>query len=318
MSLDQFFWALTGDDINVIGKCSAKTKSKFTIIGILVAFIFALCFFSSYFAFSQLFRNNYVGVPTGIFFALMITNIYLFLLYTLSKTGFPYIPNKTARYISTTIRVIFIIFIALIVSKPIESLVFSESLKIELESFKTNKLDKYRNSTNDFFEYEIKIIKDLISQKRLLNNVIDDSQEKYYENLILSKEMERDHLIGSMEKLVNGSEYYIQGIILLNYKFPFSWILTTFVISIFLVPVHLKIFIHKDSIFYKTKHYTESHLVRYEYEKFKEKYSKLYKAMYDINVQYTEHYVDPPFNTKRKIDEIEALTEDDLLKSIYA
>jgi hypothetical protein len=318
MNLKRFFWVLTGDDFNVIGKCSERTKRHFTIIGILVAFIFSLCFLSCYLAFSQLFRNIYVGVPVGLFFAWMITNIYLFLLYTLSKTGFPYIPNKTARYISTTIRVIFIAFIAIIVSKPIERLVISEQLELELEAFKKDKLELYKNSTQEYFDEEIIIIKNLITQKETLNSVIDETEKSNFEKLIHSKEAERDRLIKSMEQLVEKSEYYIQGIVILNSKFPICWFFTFSVIIIFIIPAYLKIYIHKDSIFYRTKHYVESHLVRYEYELFKERYRRIFRYRHGIEVQYTELYTDPPFNTIRKTDDKKTLTESDLLDSLYA
>ncbi len=318
MNHKRFLWILTGDDFNVIGKCSKPTKRHFTIIGLLVAFIFTLCFISCYLAFSKLFNNIYIGVPIGLFFAWMITNIYLFLLYTLSKTGFPYIPNKTARYISTTIRVVFIAFIAIIVSKPIERILISERLELELESFKKDKLERYRNSTQEFFNDEIIVIKNLITQQESLNSVIDEAEKSNFEKLIHSKEAERDRLIKSMEQLVENSDYYIQGIVILNSKYPICWFFTFFVIIIFIIPAYLKIYIHKDSIFYKTKHYVESHLVRYDYELFKKRYRVIFRDRYGIEVQYTELYIDPPFNTIRKIDDKKTLTENDLLDSLYA
>ncbi|WBL41955.1 DUF4407 domain-containing protein [Algoriphagus halophytocola] len=318
MNFNHFFWKLTGDDFNVIGKCGQRTKRHFTIIGSLVAFIFSFCFLSCYLAFSQLFRNIYVGVPVGLFFAWMITNIYLFLLYTLSKTGFPYIPNKTARYISTTIRVIFIGFIAIIVSKPIERLVVSEQLELELEAFKKDKLERYKNSTQEYFEKEIIAIKKLGTQKEALNSEIDETEKSNFEKLIHSREAERDRLIKSMEQLVEGSDYYIQGIVILNRKFPFCWFFTFLVIVIFIIPAYLKIYIHKDSVFYRTKHYVESHLVRSEYELFKERYRRIFRYRHGVEVQYTELYTDPPFNTIRKTDDKKILTESDLLDSLYA
>ncbi|WP_200975609.1 DUF4407 domain-containing protein [Echinicola sp. 20G] len=314
---------LSGDDYNVVGKCDKSTQHRFTAIGVLVACIFVLCFISCYFAFTKLFQNYYTGIPIGLFFAWMITNIYLFLLYTLSKTGFPYIPNKPARYVATTIRLVFIAFIAIVVSKPIESLVFSKQLALEMQSFKQDKIERYEKSTNVFFADEINIIKDIIAQQKVLNNVIDEEQLSNYNELIRSKEEERDRLIKSMRILVGKSDYYIQGMIILNTKYPICWAITLFGIIIFIIPTYLKIFIHKDSIFYKTKHYIESYLVKYEYELFKEKYSEIFRYKYGIDIQYTECYTDPPFNTKRKIDKREraertVLTEDDLLNSLYA
>src|SRR5690606_25933879 len=120
------------------------------------------------------------------------------------------------------------------------------------------------------------------------------------------------------EQLVKKSNYYIQSIIILNSKYPISWAITTIVLILFIIPTYLKIFIDKDSIFYKTKHYVESHLVKYEYELFKEKYNEIFNQKYGLDLHYAEHYSDAPFNTKREINKRETLKEDDLLDSLYA
>ena len=106
--------------------------------------------------------------------------------------------------------------------------------------------------------------------------------------------------------------------IILNNKYPICWLITILIISMFIIPTYLKIFIHKDSIFYKTKHYVESHLVKYEYELFKEKYNEIIRHNYSIEVHFTEHYSDAPFNTKRIVNKREIHKEEDLLASLYA
>ena len=206
MKLKQFFWTLSGDDVNVIAKCNNKTKRRFTSIGILVAVIFTLSFTSCYFAFTKLLQNFWGGILIGLFFAWMITNIYLFLLYTLSKTGFPYVPNKFARFISVGIRLIFIAFIAIIVSKPIESIIFSKQIEYEILSFKKEKIERYTKTTSKYIDKEILEYEKLLVGKN----------DKFYLNLIKNRNERKSSLIASMNKLVNKSNYYIQGIIILN------------------------------------------------------------------------------------------------------
>jgi hypothetical protein len=145
----RLFWTLSGDDLSIIEKCKFSTRARFTWIGILVFLVFSICFISCYFAFKQLFQNNYIGIPIGIFFSWMITNIYLLLLYTLTKSSLPYAKSKLTRTISVTIRVFFVIFIAIIISKPIESLLFNNRLNFEIDSFKTKKLAEYTLSTEE-------------------------------------------------------------------------------------------------------------------------------------------------------------------------
>lgn len=308
MKIIKFFWKLSGDDVNVIDKCDTSTKKRFTVIGILVALIFIMCFISCYFAFTRLLQNLWVGILIGLFFAFMITNIYLFLLHTLSKTGFPYIPNKTARFISVSIRLIFIAFISVIVSKPIESLFFSKKLKQEIQAFKIEKIERYNKKTSNYLDKEINDYK-----KMLIGN-----NDKFYLDLIKDRQQKKKILLSSMEELVNTSNYYIQGIIILNNKFPSSWFITILVLIFFISPTYLKIFLHKDSVFYKTKHNLESNLVQCEYDLFKKRYHQILIQKYGMNVHYIEHYSDAPFNTKMKIIKRDFLKEDDLLEILYA
>jgi len=307
MKLKNIFWLLSGDDVNIIAQCDKTTKNRFTAIGLLVAVIFIICFISCFFAFTHLLQNLWFGILIGLFFAGMITNIYLFLLYTLSKSGFPYIPNKTARFISVSIRLIFIAFIGIIVSKPIESLVFSDQLKKDIIIFKSEKLEKYTLRTNNFIDKEIKAYQKLL----------EGSNDPFYHKLIENKKKKKAILLASMEKLIENSNYYIQSIIILNHKYPISWLITTIIIIMFMIPTYLKIYIDKNSIFYRTKHKIESSLVSYEYEQFKNFYNRIFIKKYELDYKFTEHYSDAPFNTQRKKDEVSLHHEDDLLKSLY-
>ena len=308
MNLLKFFWTLSGDDKNIIAKCNKSTRNRFTGIGLLVGMIFCLCFMSCFLAFTGLLQNLWIGIAIGLFFAWMITNIYLFLLYTLSKTGFPYIPNKTARFISVSIRLIFIGFISIIVSKPIENLIFSEKLHQDIQVFKEEKINRYNQLTDKYLNKEINEYKKSLTGKN----------DEFYLKLIEDRKQKKLQLTSSMEQLVRKSNYYIQGIIILNKKYPISWLVTVLILALFITPTYLKIFIHKDSIFYRTKHNVESRLVKYEYDLFKEKYKQILSHKYGLDLHYDEHYLDAPFNTKRKVNKRELLKEDDLIDSIYA
>ncbi|UGU16749.1 DUF4407 domain-containing protein [Sinomicrobium kalidii] len=317
MNLKKFLWKLSGDDFNIILQCNETTKYRFLAIGGLVAVIFALCFVSCYFSFTMLFQNYFIGIPIGIFFAWMVTNIYLLLLYTLSKNPFPHKTNKSARFISVAIRLAFISFIAIVISKPIENLVFTKYLDEEIKAYKHEKLDLYKKSTEKYFDEEINVITDIISRQKTLNNIIDEKQLNKYQNLIQLKEKRKSELIKSMEKLVNKSNYYIEGIKILNYKYPFCWGITLIIVLTFLFPAYLKIFLDENTIYYKTKHYIENRLIKEEYTSFKTKYNQLFLTRFNQDIHFTELYIDPPFNTIKKRDKKTILKEDDLIESLY-
>ena len=247
----------------------------------------------------------------------MITNIYLLLLYTLSKNSFPCKSDKAAQLFSISIRVIFICFIAIVVSKPIETILFSNSLEKEIEIYKQDQINKYTKSTAEYFDAETKNLKLIIEKQKNLYTNVETSQVANYKMLLQKKELQKDELINSMTRLVNNSNYYIQTIVILNSKYLTCWLLTFITIFVFLFPAYLKNFLGKQSSYYETKRTIENKLVKKEYASFKARYNLLFQEYFKRNIQFSESFIDAPFNIIRKRDEREFLKEDDLIFDIY-
>lgn len=317
MNLSRILCTFSGDDYSIISQSDRTIQNRFKAIGGFVTAIFALCFISCYFTFTKLFQNYFVGIPIGIFFSYMITNIYLLLLYTLSKNSFPCNTDKTAHLFSISIRVIFICFIAIIVSKPIETILFSMPLESEIESYKQEQIDKYRKSTAEYYDAETKNLRLIIEKQKILYTNAETSQIGNYEKLLQKKELQKDELIASMIQLVSNSNYYIQSIVILNTKYRTCWLITLFTMFIFLFPAYLKNFLGEQSFYYETKRKIENRLVKEEYASFKARYNLLFQEHLNRNIQFSEPFIDAPFNTIRKKDEREFLKEDDLISDLY-
>jgi ABC-type multidrug transport system fused ATPase/permease subunit len=317
MNLSRILCTFSGDDYSIISQSDRTIQNRFKAIGGFVTAIFALCFISCYFTFTKLFQNYFIGIPIGIFFSYMITNIYLLLLYTLSKNSFPCKTDKAAQLFSISIRVVFICFIAIIVSKPIETILFSMPLENEIESYKQEQIDKYRKSTAEYYDAETKNLKLIIEKQKNLYDNAETSQIGNYEKLLKKKELQKDELIASMIKLVSNSNYYIQSIVILNTKYRTCWLITLFTMFVFLFPAYLKNFLGEQSFYYETKRTIENRLVKEEYASFKARYNLLFQEHLNQNIQFSEPFIDAPFNTIRKRDEREFLKEDDLISDLY-
>jgi len=343
MNLSRILCTFSGDDYSIISQGDRTIQNRFKAIGGFVTAIFALCFISCYFTFTKLFQNYFVGIPIGIFFSYMITNIYLLLLYTLSKNSFPCNTDKTEQLFSISIRVIFICFIAIIVSKPIETILFSMPLESEIESYKQEQIDKYRKSTTEYYDTETKNLRLIIEKQKNLYANVETSQIENYVKILQKKEIQKDELIASMIHLVSNSNFYIQSIVILNTKYRTCWLITIFTILIFLFPAYLKNFLGEQSFYYEKKRTIENRLVKEEYDIFKKRYKELFiskiisEIQYPIkveeksilkdlvnihnsmikNIQFSESFIDAPFNTIRKRDEREFLKEDDLISDLY-
>lgn len=343
MNLSRILCTFSGDNYSIISQSDRKIQNRFKAIGGFVTAIFALCFISCYFTFTKLFLNYFVGIPIGLFFAYMITNIYLLLLYTLSKNSFPCKTDKAAQLFSIFIRLIFICFIALVVTKPIETILFSNPLESEIDNYKREQIGKYRKSTSEYYDAETKNLRLIIEKQKSLYANAEISQIANYKKLLQKKEIQKDELIASMIHLVSNSNYYIQSIIILNTKYRSCWFVSLFIMLIFLFPAYLKNFLGVQSSYYEIKRTIEKKLVEKEYDIFKKQYKKLfianmigdiqypkkdieksnYKELVNIhnsiisNIQFAEPFIDAPFNTIRKRDKREYLKEDDLISDLY-
>ncbi|MFN9944325.1 MAG: hypothetical protein ACK56I_33130, partial [bacterium] len=67
----------------------------------------------------------------------------------------------------------------------------------------------------------------------------------------------------------------------------------------------------------ETKRNIENRLVKEEYASFKARYNLLFQEHLNKNIQFSEPFIDAPFNTKRKRDGRVFLKEDDLISDLY-
>ena len=85
-----FFCFFSGEDDFIIRKCNARIQISFAFIGLFVIIIFAGCWISASLFMSHIFDGTrWVSVPTGIIWALLVVNLYLLLLYTISPALLP-------------------------------------------------------------------------------------------------------------------------------------------------------------------------------------------------------------------------------------
>lgn len=317
MNPKRILYTLSGDDYTIIGLCTRRVKNQFASIGAFVLVIFILCFLGSLWSFSQLFDSNVIAIPLGLFFAFMITNIYLLLLYTLTKNSFPTKPYRATQVVSVGVRGLFICFIALVVSKPVETYIFSGQLDQEIANYKIAKIEKYTASTNENHAQEILEIQSLIDGLNRQYHEDAKGQIEEYQAILSKKEAGRISSIETMTRLVENSKFFVQGIVILSTKFWWSWFITGMMVFVFLFPAVLKHFLGKKSDYFERKKQIENQLVLDEYDQFKFRYSDLIKQRFDREVTFCELHVDPPFNTKLKSDKRKFLSEDDLINRLY-
>lgn len=134
-----FLCTFSGEDNFIIKKCSIEIQITFALIGVFVIGIFIGCFTSAFEFFNSLFQGNFlISFPIGIIWALLVTNMYLLLLYTVSPAILP-TKNKKGNinnnFFTTSMffRISFMSLLAIIIAQPLNVLFFNTSVQTSLK-----------------------------------------------------------------------------------------------------------------------------------------------------------------------------------------
>lgn len=337
MSLEKFLCVLSGEDYEIITRCSIGIRRGFIFVGSIVLVIYGITLVSTYIILFQLFQNVFLGLLLSVFVSWMLTNIYLLLLYTLTESSLPYVRDSISRFLSVALRMLFICFMAVIMSKPLEALLLSETLDKDIAHYKAKCLDEYSLHLDNYFAEQEKVLVPLADPGALSSVQLENRSKKAV-------------LVREMTALVDNSNFFIHRIRILSTQYYSSWLTSAFLAFIFILPALYKgLWLATDPTFNNVKSQVETLLVKGEYNEFKAKFyqiidaklqvgfsneslkvlakSKLDKEMFDIlgNMRklypnagiVTEHFIDPPFNTVRKTENRKFKTESDLVQSLY-
>jgi hypothetical protein len=125
----------SGEDYLIIDKCNDQNiKFIFSLIGAFVLVILISCFISAFLFTESLFDNPVQDFGIAIIWGLIITNLYVLLLYTISPTILPATKGKINKIVSSKtslinisfiLRIGLLILLAMIIAQPINVYFFS-------------------------------------------------------------------------------------------------------------------------------------------------------------------------------------------------
>ena len=296
--LRHFFCFFSGEDDFIIRLCNAKTQLRFSLIGLFVVIIFICCFWSSDLFISNMFHNDFLGGVISIIVAMIFTNLYLLILYTVSPPLLPakksiitksgkvkyineHVPLKS-RFIgfSLLLRLSLLVLIALFIMQPFNVLIFSDAPNH----------GRYANEINDVLKnnkltWLTNVIACLIFLFPVYWKYMIRNNGDFY---MLKQKIEHDLI---------RSNYF-------EFKMVYSKILTKNIKQ-----YHQKVW--SSLMPYLNK------LEKTNKLKSQEIYNEIEIEFSDEKVEKYEYWADPPFRTNPKENTINYLSEDDFLKTIY-
>ncbi|MCC6372965.1 MAG: DUF4407 domain-containing protein [Bacteroidia bacterium] len=305
MMLEDKIVELAGDDIVIVQRCSPETRSRFFQMGLFVPLLFLLSVISSYFIFSELLSHPLMPFALSLFFAWMLTNIYRLLLYTLTRSALPDIATGiTYSKTSLALRLTFVCFISLLISKPIECRLYATGLNEDISVYKQEEKTRQTKKINNYYNAEFNEL-----NKVLANNYYVITQFK-------KKENERIKTIQAICLLVDSSEHYLQRLRILNTKYPSCWLISLFFMLLLNVPLSIKHTL-RQSDYFTMKGLIEQRIVEVNYYAFRKKYSTLFYKKTGSHRSFGGTFEDPPYNTIKKQDKRKFLEEENLLSELY-
>lgn len=193
-----FLSIFSGEDDYIIRRCPIGIQVSFASIGLFVILIFIGCFVSAYEFSSSLFEGKlYVSIPVGIVWAMMVTNMYLLLLYTvcpqiLPTKESPEKPINSFFSASMFFRISFITLLAIIIAQPLNVKLLSSTVSSSLNKhIVEEKVKMIIVSDSILIKKEVELFNDF--NRYLISKASNNEREEAIQNLLsIDRKVKKD------------------------------------------------------------------------------------------------------------------------------
>ncbi|WP_448698115.1 DUF4407 domain-containing protein [Mucilaginibacter sp. AW1-3] len=269
-----------GIDYHLLKRSGEQNIAKFYLSGLLVLIIFALSFFSVFYALNLMFHTWYAEFVLATFLSLTFLNIYLLLIQTFSKETLP-AGYKTSFFTTSNItRVCFVLMISFLMAQPLRIVLLRDELDHDIENYKDSLYQDFVNRTDQLYQ------PDLLRLERRHQTV-----------LVIDSLIQADRQ-GARDN-ISRSDFFLKRITIAG-KYRLSWLICLLVMAIFSLPVYLIYSISENSRYYTEKRNRDHQLVSDQYQEFKHRYLRIFQTRYQLEVEFPEDHEDPPFNWIKK------------------
>ncbi len=289
-----FFWKLSGGDITIIRKCASTTQKTFSRLGIFV-FIFIVSVFLGFLASNLYFFDVIVpaqgeysslssvsfanespvagillAVASAMFMTFVFGNIYLLTITTFSKNSLPLKTHVPSKLFSNVLRIAFISFFAVLISKPIEVLFLqgSDRLNVYVKEHKEDIVRRAEHNAN-----------------------------------LLNQDTNGD-LLSKLKASVENGNYFMYKLRVISTEgfYAPTWLISLLLVFVFLIPVVVKRKMKDSEDYFQMSKDIQMDIVERHYAEFKERYNELMLDQTGRDHSFYETFEDPPFNTIKKTD----------------
>lgn len=289
------FIRMLGAEYELLKKSGGNVLRKFYLATCLIVFIAIVSFFSIVYAIELLFHDVVVEILLSSFLSGLLVLMYIFLINTFSATSADNHIN-----LSNITRTVFIVFMAFMLSKPIESFVFREQFNHRVLSYKEELLNNHTRQIDRLFNADRKLIEKELQRYTSMNGMIDFSREIELLTHELSTLGERrEALLNISKNRIYKSDYFLYRV-KLSSESVMCWLICLVVIILYILPGFLIYSLSHSNDYHKLKDEYEKRFIRRDYNRFAQLYAEIFLKKYGTVTSVYSIFEDPPFNSLRK------------------
>lgn len=274
----------------------AGVLRRFYVSSILVLLICLVTAVSVFYAIALLFHTLPIELTLSAFFSLLFVCIYIFLINTFAKAKRV---NTKLLNASNVIRIGFIIFMAYLIAQPLLTLLFSAQLETAVAAYRTRLLDHHLEQIDNLSRKELSGLR---AKREYYYHQQQAFSTDYYDRTIAKLDSSLKAVANKSARLKNEAaqtisrnSFFLFRILQVYRQYPIVWLLSLFVIVLFVLPGYLVYSISSANEYYVLKKQQEYDLVLSAYTDFLEQYP----LKSEVAIIFSR-YEDPPFNQVRK------------------
>lgn len=300
--ISKFFWRLAAYDPDLLATCPRPEKRLALVTGVSLLVLFFLMLASCLYLNFLLFNALYLALIVGSLIAFTLISLYRFLLSSLLSYRFPETGRRSIAYFSWAVRFIYLLFLVLLISKPVELYCLKNQLEEDLIIHRQKKEAEFKLRLSVQLGKERTNLKDELQSVELKSR--EDPESDLYTNRMTSLEEQlvllnkrEEELLQSFSRQNQKAAYFIPRLKFLLRNYPISWLISLGILLLFGLPVFLEAKKKKRSKYQLRCDNIDLKLILSHYQHFLQAYRTIFKTEYDIEIRFEEHSKNPPFNT---------------------
>lgn len=257
----------------------------------------------------QLIFGHWLSVSiVSVLLFLGISAMYRLLLTTFSSDRLPHTEKIDKVNSSLIISFFFLGFISLLVSKPLELMLFEPDINVYLEQYRVERAEAFQSTNIAFMDKEINLLSEQLNDLEIKSFSLQEITDvKKQINELSTK---KQNYIREFEIVNNQSKYLVARFVLLSKHFPFSWFISLITLILYLLPFLGKVFWFKNGTYQIKCDNADLELIMKNYFQFETEYKSFFKKQFNVEVNVNEDFLNPPFNKRRRIEERSVLNRE--------